>query len=308
MVRLVNRSLSEFAIVVGAVGLLLLATTHANAALKHRYSFTSNANDSKGTAHATVVDPGTAPNFSFVGGQVDLSANTGQGSNAITEDAYVDLPNGIVSSAVTSGTDGAITFEFWATVATQRTWQRFGDFGTSNGGEDTSPSGAMSQYVLITPNSGRFMNGLEMTNHPASNAGEPNVGTNGPFPLGAEQHVVAVYDHTNTAAGPNGTMSLYLQGNLIGTGAIHADTNLRTPSDNNNWLGRSQWNDPVFDGSYNEFRIYDTALDAGMVRISFQNGPNGAIVPEPGSVALFVAAMAGGLLAARRKARKCPAF
>ena len=116
----------------------------------------------------------------------------------------------------TSGTNGAITFEFWATVATQRTWQRFGDFGTSNGGENMSPGGATSQYILITPNSGRVRrndNGLEMTNHPASNLAEPNVGCAGPFPVGTEQHVVAVYDHTNTSGGtnPNGTMALYLQ-------------------------------------------------------------------------------------------------
>jgi hypothetical protein len=295
---------SYFAFAATAAGMMLLVTASSDAALKHRYSFTSNANDSKGTAHGVVVDPGTTANFSFVGGQLDLSANAGQGSNSITEDAYVDLPNGIVSSAVTSGTNGAITFEFWATVATQRTWQRFGDFGTSNTGEDLSPGGANSQYVLITPNSGRFMNGLEITNHPASNAAEPNVGLTGPFPVGVEQHVVAVYDHTNTSAGPNGTMTLYHQGNLVGTGAIHPDTNLRTPSDNNNWLGRSQWPDPVFDGSYNEFRIYDTAFTPGMARISFQNGPNGPIVPEPGSLALFAGSIAAGMLAARRRARK----
>jgi hypothetical protein len=303
IVRVVNSFNSFFAIAAAAAGLMLLVSASADGALKHRYSFTNNANDSKGTAHGTVVDPGSTANHAFVGGQLDLSANAGQSSNAITEDAYVDLPNGIVTSAVNSGTNGAVTFEFWATVATQRTWQRFGDFGTSNDGEDTSPSGDMSQYVLITPNSGRFMNGLEITNHPASNAAEPNVGTNGPFPLGTEQHVVAVYDHTNTSAGPNGTMTLFLQGNLVGTGAIHADTNLRTATDNNNWLGRSQWPDPVFDGSFNEFRIYDTAFDAGMARISFQNGPNGAIVPEPASLALLVAGTAAGLMAARRKSR-----
>ena len=283
---------------------MLLVTASADAALKHRYSFTANANDSKGTAHGTVVDAGTTANFSFSGGQLDLSANAGQGSNVITEDAYVDLPNGIFSSAVNSGTNGAISLEFWATVATQRTWQRFGDFGTSNLGENTSDSGSTSQYIMVSPNSGRFMNGLEATNHPASNAGEPGVGTNGPFPVGTEQHVVAVYDHTNTASGPNGTMALYLNGAQVGTAAIHADTNLRTASDNNNWLGRSQWNDAVFDGSYNEFRIYDHAFTPGQARISFANGPNGAIVPEPATLALFVASIAGGFLAMRRKPRR----
>jgi hypothetical protein len=98
-------------------------------------------------------------------------------------------------------------------------------------------------------------------------------------------------------------MALYLNGAQIGTGAIHPDTNLRTASDNNNWLGRSQWPDPVFDGSYNEFRIYDHAFTPGQARISFANGPNGAIVPEPATLAMFVAAVAGGFLAVRRKAR-----
>jgi hypothetical protein len=175
-------------------------------------------------------------------------------------------------------------------VATQRTWQRFGDFGTSNNGENTSASGTMSQYVMITPNSGRgpamMTNGLEITNHSTTNQ-EPGVVTAGP----------------NPSAGPNGTMALYHNGALIGTNAIHPDVNLRTASDNNNWLGRSQWPDPIFEGSYNEFRIYDTALNPEMVRISFANGPNGAIVPEPGTIAMLVAAIAGGFLAVRRKLR-----
>ena len=302
VLRATNCSNSCLALAAIAAGLMLLVTASADAALKHRYSFTANANDSKGTAHGTVVDAGTTANFSFSGGQLDLSANAGQGSNAITEDAYVDLPNLVFSGAVNSGTNGAVSLEFWATVATQRTWQRFGDFGTSNMGENTSASGSTSQYVMVTPNSGRFMDGLEITNHSTTNQ-EPGVGLAGPFPVGTEQHVVAVYDHTNTAAGPNGTMALYHNGALIGTNPIHPDVNLRTASDNNNWLGRSQWPDAVFDGSYNEFRIYDHALTPGQARISFANGPNGAIVPEPGTLALFVASIAGGFLAMRRKPR-----
>ena len=35
--------------------------------------------------------------------------------------------------------------------------------------------------------------------------------------------------------------------------------------DVNNWLGRSPWGDPLFDGSIDEFRIYDTALSAAEV-------------------------------------------
>ena len=260
--------------------LLALASVLGTAALAsalppvHRYSFTSDASDSIGGAHGTVVDAGAITNAVFSGGQLDLSANTGQGSNGITEDAYVDLPNGIVSGAASAGTNGAISFEFWATVAQTRTWQRFGDFGTSDGGEDSSSGGGASSYVLITPNSGRFADGLEITNHPSSNAAEPNVGTAGAFPTGVESHVVAVFDHTDPSAGANGTMTLYLDGGLVGTNEIHADIDITTLNDNNNWLGRSQWNDPVFDGSYNEFRIYDHALDATEAAASFAAGPD----------------------------------
>ena len=197
------------------------------------------------------------------------------------------LPNGIVSGAVNSGTNGAISFEFWATVAETRTWQRFGDFGTSNNGEDTSASGSISSYLLITPNSGRFGDGLEITNHPASNAGEPNAGMAGPYPVGTEHYVVAVYDHTNTFAGANGTMTLYFDGVGIASNEIHPDLDMRTMNDNNNWLGRSQWNDAVFDGSYNEFRIWDEALPADYVRRAYQAGPDAVVtVPEPAAATI----------------------
>ena len=299
-----NRTVQIMLMSVG-LGFLGASTVDAQVPI-HRYSFTSDVSDSIGGADGTVVDPGANTNAVFSGGMLDLSANTGQGSNGITEDAYVDLPNGIVTSAASSGTDGAISFEWWATVAETHTWQRFGDFGTSNNGEDTAASGDASSYVLVTPNSGRYSDGLEITNHPASNAAEPNVGVQGPFQTGVEAHVVAVYDHTDTSAGTNGTMHLYLDGTKQGSNEIHADIDLRTMVDNNNWLGRSQWNDPVFDGSSNEFRIYDVALNDLDVEIMNILGPERCIVdPCPESTtAVLIFATVGGLFTFLRRRRK----
>jgi hypothetical protein len=278
-------------------GLVLACCCTADGALVHRYSFTTNANDSVGSAHGTLVDAG-APTAVFAGGQLNLSANTGQGSNAITEDAYVDLPNGIITAAASGGISGAFSIELWATVSQQHTWQRYVDFGNSNGGENASNGGSNSRYIYISPNHGRFSNGLGTEVHEPGALHE--VGQLGPLPINVQFHVVATYDHNDTSAGANGTFKLYRDSALIGSAALPPTFNLNTFTNINNWIGRSQWNDPLFDGLFNELRIYDSALSAADVAASFASGPDtlpGVVpVPEPSSLALL--ALLGGMLAA----------
>jgi hypothetical protein len=246
----------------------------AAAALAHRYSFTDNANDSVGTAHATIVDPG-APNAVFANGELDLSANTGEGSNAIIEDAYVDLPNGLITDVANSGTSGAFSFELWATVSETHTWQRFVDVGTSDGGENMSNGGGTAPYLYIAANSGRFTNGVATEVHEANQTvAAIEVGQPGPTPNNEQQHIVATYDHNDTSAGSNGTFKLYRNGALVGARAMPLNIDLKNFTNNNNWLGRSQWNDPVFDGSFNEFRIYDDALTSESVAKNAIFGPD----------------------------------
>jgi hypothetical protein len=278
-----------------AAGAVFWATTAltAHAGLVHQYTFNDGtANDAVGTAHATVLDPGAATAAFTAGGQLDLSANTGQASNAITEDAYLDLPNLIVESAAQSGVSGALTFEWWFTIATVNTWQRIGDFSgplTDGTPSENMPNEGNVSYMLITPNSGRNTNGIEISSDvgsPGGFVGGNLLGLNVPVPANVQQHVVAVYDKNNTAAGPGGTMALYLNGvnvlpgqpNVNGSNVIREDFNLNDLNDEDNWLGRSNWGaDPVFDGAYNEFRIYDHALTQTEVTASFNEGP----VPVP---------------------------
>ena len=43
----------------------------------------------------------------------------------------------------------------------------------------------------------------------------------------------------------------------------------------NNWLGRSQWAPhPLFQGIYDEFRIYSKALSAAQIAEDFAKGPD----------------------------------
>ena len=258
---------------------LCIGPREATAALAHRYSFSGNVDDSVAGAHGAVVDAGAATAV-FVGGELDLSANTGQGSNAITEDAYVDLPNGIVSGAFTSGTNRAASFETWTTVQTHRNWAEIFAFGTSNCGEDSSCSGSDTGYITLIPANGAGSGTLWTVGHPAF-GGDAPADAGLVLPTGVRHHIVSVFDHNDTTAGPNGTIRQYLNGVPAGQAAIHPNLQLDTMVDNNNWLGRSQWPDPLFDGSFDEFRIYDHALTGTEVATNSFFGPD---VLNPGEL------------------------
>jgi hypothetical protein len=283
-----------------------VATPPARAVVVHRYTFNDgNANDSVGTAHGTVVDAGAPTAVFSAGGQLDLSANNGQTSGAYnalpaaaapTEDAYVDLPNLIIENASKGGVSGAYSLEFWFTVSTHRTWQWIGGFAGPR--IDGVPSeGVINQgdvqYMLISPSSGRNNQGIEISADygiPGTLVGQV-LGQSGPaqpaLPPNLQHHVVATYDKNNTSSGanPGGTMALYLNGvnvlpgqpNVNGGNAIPEGFNPNDFNDEDNWLGRANWNDPLFDGSYNEFSIYDHALTQAEVTTNFNTGP----VPVP---------------------------
>lgn len=284
-----------------AAAMLLAATSlEADAELKHRYSFTSDANDSVGTAHGTVIDPG-ATTVTFVGGQLNLTANNGETSAAIAEDAYVDLPNGIVSALGTAG-----TFETWVTVETNRTWSEIFSFGASRedvGGEDISAGNG--KYVTLIPNSGSntiFLTAIQFPDGSPSYApfGITEISTPGGAVLspGVKHHLVGTFDNTDTMGGtnPNGTMRLYLDGSLVNALPLYNPNTLGTLPDVNNWLGRSQWNDPLFDGSYDEFRIYDNGLSADQIALNTIVGPDQfAEAPAEGIFSLIVDTTSGAV-------------
>jgi hypothetical protein len=265
---------------------------------KHRYEFSGNADDSAGGAHGTLVNPlGLA---TFHDGVLDMTqANNNVLSGAAeTQGAHVDLPNGIVSAL-----GNQATFEMWVNVQTNYNWDRIFDFGTSDGGEGSSGGAPNSEYIF-----GTTMNGANQSlrvahrsenEPPATGFDENLVESFGRLSTGVEHHLAVVWDEVA------GTQSVYLDGQLldVGTGPIRSTITLAAMQDVNNWLGRSQWNDPMFDGTFNEFRIYDYALSADQVLGNFQAGPDAVnVVPEPSS--LFLAGIAGVAIAARLRRRK----
>jgi hypothetical protein len=269
-----------------AAGALATLAAPINAATpKHKYTFNNgNAFDSIGGLNGEVID--NTGISSYTGGALDLTQNNNANSNQdfnnpATVGAYVDLPNGVFTGAVNSGAFGAVTLEIWATPQENRNWARLVDFGTSEGGEDFSTGGNGQEYVIMVPQ----RDGIGQAGASAHSAGNAeNFAYAGfPLPVGVKSHMVAVYDQSLatgiTPEFPDGSVTLYVNNGPAVKAAIPAGMLLDFINDNNNWLGRAQWGDPLFDGLIDEFRIYDTALSAAEVAASFTAGPEPAPLP-----------------------------
>jgi len=285
-------------------GMVLLCAGSAEAALTNRYSFNDGtANDSVGTANGTVV--GT--NGSIAGGQLVL-ANNGEGSqNPGAAGAYLNLPNGLISSAAAA--NGAVTVEMWITMQENRDWAAAFSAGTSIGGEDTSNCCNDDQpYIQIIPRTGDGGQGNDFRVTSNSYGGgegwvdDAGAGNGTDLAVGQQEHLVSVFDQSG---GLPGSITVYRNGGLMGTAMMAANLDLKTffradnsGGDVNVWLGRSQWPDSLAEASYDEVRIYSHALSADEATANFRAGPN-TVVPEPASL-LLLGVAAFGLVGARR--------
>ncbi|MGE3242613.1 MAG: LamG-like jellyroll fold domain-containing protein [Pirellulales bacterium] len=254
---------------------------NAEAALRNRYSFTTDASDSVGGQNGTLI--GT--NGSFAGGQLVL-ANNGEGSqNPGAAGAYLDLPNGLITSASAAGTSGAVTVEMWITMSANRDWAAAFTAGTSINGENTSDCCNDDQpYIQIIPRTGDGGQGNDFRVTSNSYGGgegfvdDLDAGNGTDLAIGRKEHVVAVFDQS---AGAPGNVTVYRNGVSMGTAPMAANLNLNTflKADNtggdvNIWLGRSQWPDSLVAASYDELRVYSHALSANEALAGTVYGPN----------------------------------
>ncbi len=216
------------------------------AGMLHRYSFTTagaTATDSVGTDHGTIVGVNAAA------GSVTFNG---------TDDAYVNLPNGIVSSLTNA------TFELWFTWGGGGNWQRIFDFGTNDAGEGNRGTGL--SYLYLTARSGDAPNGLRSSFTANGTAGEMTIAAANTFPTNVVRHLALVVDDTGNQ------LRLYVNSALVSSVAYTGS--LSSINDVNNWLGRSNWNDPPLNGSIDEFRIYGAALTASQIAASQAFGPD----------------------------------
>ncbi len=230
--------------------------------LVHEYSFSdpgpTNAADSIGgpawdgivLTGGTNAAPGPGGSV-FAGSQLLLSAST--------ED-FVQLPPGILSNYT------AVTIDTWVTLGALPANCFLWGFG------DTDPNvlsgGLPSGFncIFCQPEAGAL---TISTADPSWQGGHttPNAGSLA-FATPAEIHVTAVINP------PTGYIELYTNGILAGR-SIAVTEQMNQISNVINYLGRSlYWADGFYDSSWDEFRIWNGALNPLQVAGCDVNGPN----------------------------------
>ncbi|MBD0382950.1 putative Ig domain-containing protein [Paenibacillus sedimenti] len=202
------------------------------------YSFEGNAKNTFGFSSST--DGTVFGTAAYAAGKV------GQTISLNGTDSYVMLPATQPMSAYDE-----ITLATWVYWKGSSQWQRIFDFGNNT-----------SQYMFLTPRSGT--NKLLFTIK--NGASEQSVET---AQLPANQWV-----HVAVTLG-NGTAKLYVGGALKAT---QSGVTLK-PSDfqpGSNYIGKSQFPDPLFNGMIDEFRVYNRVLSDAEIGAVYNQTGHGA--------------------------------
>lgn len=214
--------------------------------LVHRYSFTTDASDSVGGRHGTLVN-----NVEILNGQAVLNNPLAYDSSN-PDGQYIALPAGLLAPYE------SVTLEFWVTPFIGDMWSRILDFGDGT-----------TTYLFLS--TGNTATGPEVQSIAPGRAG--NWLRANTILLGSsENHVVL------TIHGPEQLAKLYLNGVLVDVNPAFSNAPSVLGATTNNWLGRSQWGgDDYLVGAYNEFRVYQGTLDALQVKANFAAGAD--VVP-----------------------------
>ena len=171
-----------------------------------------------------------------------LASTAGAVRQAVTLDGnqgFLRLPNAIASTL----TD--FTIAAWINNISNRNWARLFDFGN-----DTNT------YMMLTPHSGDGNSGNKIRfslKIAGVNNGNEQFFDGDTLALGSWQHVAV------TRSG--NLVIIYHNGVLVGAGSVTGTL----PATTNNYIGRSQFPDPLLNASLDDFRIYNRALSAAEI-------------------------------------------
>ena len=181
------------------------------------------ASDASGNGHA-----GTLLN-----GASWIAGRSGNALRLDGVDDYLSLPQGVVADLAD------FTIATWVNWSGSRNWERVFDFGAGT-----------QHYMMLTARNGSGVPRFAIS----TDYGVGEMGINASAPLATGQWVhLAV-----TLSGS--TARLYVNGNEAGSNTWTMHCPLRLGATTQNWIGRSQYNDPYFNGKIDDFRIYQGAL------------------------------------------------
>jgi uncharacterized protein YjdB len=234
--------------------------------LQHEWSFNE-------TGGATAADTVGGADLSLLG-----SSSLGGGVLTLPGGAgnYAQFPNGILSS------NFSITIETWLTDNGGQTWARVWSFGGGTAGPNNNKIG--NNYIDLIPKAGG-VTGL-WTEFKAGGVTEDVVDVgNVPLPTGSEKYIAMTYDASKQ------TCLMYSNGVLVAIGTNITITPASLGYTYNNYLGNDQYNDPIFNGTYDEMRIWDGAMSQVYLLESAAAGPGVVITnTTPQSIAVSAGA------------------
>jgi hypothetical protein len=217
--------------------------------LVHRYSFTSDASDSIGGANGTLMS-----NAVCSSGTVVLNGNN----------SWVQFP----PNFVTNLTD--LTFEFWLTWNGGPVWQHIFDFGDNIGNYGGGYGYALNDFCLVAEDGFQATDGgghLALITFTTPGFQHSQIFTS-PLTTGVRHHVAWTYNYASTST------ELFVDGALADYNTDLTLTFSGFHDAPNCWLAQSQFNDSQYNGSIDEFRIYDGALSAQQVALNHTIGPD----------------------------------
>ncbi len=233
---------------VASLCLAVRSTFAQSGGLTHRYSFTTDASDSVGAASGTLNGGAT-----IASGVLTLNGVNG----------YLSLPGSLVSNYT------SITIETWVTDNGSGSWARIFDFGNNTGGPGEQGTGTEYMFLSVPAGTGNLRGAYTVAGNGAEQIMQwPN---DGRPPVGHETHIVWATD------GGTSLGRLYADNVLVASNLNMTLTPASIGATLNDWIGRSQWtSDAYFNGSFDEFRIYNFALSAAQVQDDFLLGADAA--------------------------------
>jgi hypothetical protein len=155
-----------------------------------------------------------------------------QFDGATTQDAQ--LPNGIVSAL------HDFTISAWVNPQATPTWSRIFDFGSGTG-----------TYMFLATSAGTTPRFAITVDGNAAGA-EQTINAPSPLPLGQWSHIAVTLSGT--------TARMYVNGVQVAQNAAMSLTPSSMGNTTQNFIGKSQYDDPLLQAAVDDFQIYDRAL------------------------------------------------